>query len=249
MDGLVTGEGPIGDGPNSGKMLSELLRDRTRALHVMAERSGIIGEILRGGGTRHGYGLLLGNLLPAYWELERGLDRHIGSPLIGPFANPSLYRANAIESDLVAMAGPKWREVFALLPEGSQYAERIAAVAVGDGVRLIAHAYLRYLGDLSGGQIMRRLLAKSLNLDECALRLMISPAFRTPQRSRRSFETRWTGALRETTLIKSSMRQFGRSNSTLPCQRRYIPRRWDPLIDPLSALHARLRSPAVRPSA
>ena len=50
MDGLVTGEGPIGDGSNSGEMLSELLRDRTRALHVMAERSGIIGEILRGGG-------------------------------------------------------------------------------------------------------------------------------------------------------------------------------------------------------
>lgn len=175
MDGLVTGEGPIGDGSNSGEMLSELLRDRTRALHVMAERSGIIGEILRGGGTRHGYGLLLGNLLPAYWELERGLDRHIGSPLIGAFANPSLYRANAIESDLVAMAGPKWREVFALLPEGSQYAERIAEVAAGDGVRLIAHAYLRYLGDLSGGQIMRRLLAKSLNLDECALRFYDFP--------------------------------------------------------------------------
>ena len=30
--------------------------------------------------------------------------------------------------------------------------------------RLIAHAYTRYLGDLSGGQIVQRLLAKSLGL-------------------------------------------------------------------------------------
>jgi heme oxygenase len=34
--------------------------------------------------------------------------------------------------------------------------------AEGDGTRLIAHAYTRYLGDLSGGQILQRLLARSL---------------------------------------------------------------------------------------
>jgi heme oxygenase len=175
MDGLVTVQASIGGGSSSQQKLSEALRDRTRTLHVAAERSGIIGEILRGGGTRYGYGLLLSNLLPAYCELERGLDGHVGSPIMGAFANPALYRTLAIESDLIAMAGPTWRAAFALLPEGRQYAERIAAAAGGDGIRLIAHAYLRYLGDLSGGQIMKRLLAKSLGLDERALRFYDFP--------------------------------------------------------------------------
>jgi heme oxygenase (biliverdin-producing, ferredoxin) len=33
---------------------------------------------------------------------------------------------------------------------------------------LVAHAYVRYLGDLSGGQIVRRIVAKSLHLSSDA---------------------------------------------------------------------------------
>lgn len=34
-----------------------------------------------------------------------------------------------------------------------------------DPSRLLAHAYVRYLGDLSGGQIIQRRIAKAYNLD------------------------------------------------------------------------------------
>ena len=56
-----------------------------------------------------------------------------------------------------------------LLAAGEIYARRIAKVAEGDGTRLIAHAYTRYLGDLSGGQILQRLLARSLDLQPSEL--------------------------------------------------------------------------------
>jgi heme oxygenase (biliverdin-producing, ferredoxin) len=47
--------------------------------------------------------------------------------------------------------------------------EAIEHAAGGDGSRLIGHAYARYLGDLSGGQIVKRLLTRSLELPSEAL--------------------------------------------------------------------------------
>lgn len=44
--------------------------------------------------------------------------------------------------------------------------ERIRAAALSpDPSALLAHAYVRYLGDLSGGQIIRRRIAKAYDLD------------------------------------------------------------------------------------
>ena len=53
---------------------------RTKTLHVEAERTGIIRDLLRGEASREGYILLLRNLLPAYLAMEHGLERHRRSP-------------------------------------------------------------------------------------------------------------------------------------------------------------------------
>ncbi|MGT2435204.1 biliverdin-producing heme oxygenase [Bradyrhizobium betae] len=137
---------------------------RTKALHAEAERTGIIRSLLRGEASRAGYILLLRNLLPAYRAMEHGLERHSGSPGIELLSRYRLARAHAIESDLAALCGERWIEDVPLLAAGDIYAERVARAAEGDGMRLIAHAYTRYLGDLSGGQILQRLLARTLEL-------------------------------------------------------------------------------------
>lgn len=131
----------------------------TKTLHVEAERSGIIRDLLRGEASRAGYTLLQRNLLPAYEALEAGLDAHRASPLLGPLAAYRLDRAPALRADLAALCGGDFTQL-PLLPEGAAYAQRIADAAQGDGELLIAHAYTRYLGDLSGGQILKKLLAK-----------------------------------------------------------------------------------------
>jgi heme oxygenase len=136
----------------------------TKALHLEAERTGIIRDLLRGEASRHGYVLLLRNLLPAYRALEHGLEHHRGSPVLGALADYRLDRAPAIESDLAALCGERWSHDLPLLAAAEHYAGRIAKSTTGDGAKLIAHAYTRYLGDLSGGQILRRLLAHSLEL-------------------------------------------------------------------------------------
>jgi heme oxygenase len=153
----------MADGPLPSSVVTALYL-RTKALHVEAERSGIIRELLRGSATRDGYILLLRNLLPAYQAMEKGLARHIKTPGLGALARYRLDRAPAIESDLVVLCGEAWHRDVPLLAAGDNYARRIAEAAQGNGARLIAHAYTRYLGDLSGGLILQRLLARSLAL-------------------------------------------------------------------------------------
>jgi heme oxygenase (biliverdin-producing, ferredoxin) len=149
---------------------------RTKSLHVEAERTGIIRDLLHGAATREGYILLLRNLLPAYRAMEQALERHVGSHGLGLVAAYRLERARAIESDLVALCGD-WSRDVPLLAAGEFYAKRVAQAAAGDGMRLIAHAYTRYLGDLSGGQILRRLLTRSLELRPTELTFYDFPRF------------------------------------------------------------------------
>lgn len=142
----------------------EAIRERTRALHAEAERSGIVHEMLHGRADLRGYAMLLRNLLPAYLEMERGLEHHRHSPGVREISQRAVYRAAALESDLEALCGAAWGRTLALLPAAEHYAALVSRAAQDDGSRLIAHAYVRYLGDLSGGQILRRLLGRALSL-------------------------------------------------------------------------------------
>jgi heme oxygenase len=150
---------------------------RTKTLHVEAERSGIIRDLLRGEASREGYVLLLRNLLPAYRAMELGLARHRSSPALSALSDYQFDRAPAIESDLLELGGGRWRQEIPLLPAADLYAARIERVSEGDGSGLIAHAYTRYLGDLSGGQILQRLLARSLGLRPAQLSFYDFPRF------------------------------------------------------------------------
>jgi heme oxygenase len=149
--------------------LTSAFQRRNAILHVRAERSGIVQDVLKGRVTRGGYALFLRNLHPAYRAMETALDDLRSSALFRDLARPEAYRAAAIATDLTALCGPRWNAALPMLDEARHYAERITEIAQGDGSRLIAHAYTRYLGDLSGGQILKRLLTGSAGLPPQAL--------------------------------------------------------------------------------
>ncbi len=121
--------------------------------------------LLRGQATRLGYALFMRNLLPAYAAIEKGLEDRKLLPAFRELAQPAVYRAPSIENDLVALCGSAWADSLPLLPAGRRYALRIATVAKGDGAGLIAHIYVRYLGDLNGGRVLKRMVAGSLGLE------------------------------------------------------------------------------------
>ncbi len=155
--------------------LSEALRERTASVHLAAERSGIISDILKRKADRQGYALLLRNILPAYEALESALANRSSDAVLSPFASPALFRARALRDDLAAIAGADWERTLPLLEAGARYAARVALAAQGNGMRLVPHAYVRYFGDLSGGQMLKKLLGQSMELPPEALSLYDFP--------------------------------------------------------------------------
>jgi heme oxygenase len=148
----------------------------TEALHLRAERTGFVNDLLRRQASRTGYVLFLRNLAPAYQALEQGLARHAEAPAFAPFDWPPLYREAALQADMTALAGAGWAEAVALLPAGRRYGQAVAAAAEGDGAGLLGHAYARYLGDLSGGQILKTILRRAPGLPAEALSFYEFPA-------------------------------------------------------------------------
>ncbi len=139
--------------------------------------------------------MFLRNLAPAYRQLEIGLERHRRTPGVGAFARRELYRSEAIENDLLALAGPRWRDALPpCFPAGERYARRVEAAAAGAGAGLIGHAYVRYMGDLSGGQVMKRLLSDSLELPPRALSFYEFPEIDDLPAFKRSFVQALDGA-------------------------------------------------------
>jgi heme oxygenase len=153
---LSRGASAISEPGGSG--LADAMWERTQSLHRRAERAPLIVDLLQGRIGRVRYALYLRNLLPAYAMLEHGLEQKRGAAPIAGIARPELYRSAAIEADLTEMCGVDWPGRLALTPAGEEYAQRVLAAAQGNGARLIAHAYTRFLGDLNGGQMMKRRL-------------------------------------------------------------------------------------------
>lgn len=161
--------------------LSEALREATLTLHTKAERSGVINDILRKKSDKRSYAMLLRNLLPAYQAMENAIGRQARHPAFRVFAKSGLQRADRMSADLADLSGDDWRRDLPLLPAGQKYAERIEDAGQGNGIRLIAHAYVRYFGDLSGGQILKRLLSKTLNLPDSSLSFYDFPEISDPE--------------------------------------------------------------------
>lgn len=148
--------------------LSDMLREGTREAHRAAERGPAVRSFLRGDLGRAGYIRLLAGLLRTYAALEAGLVRHRAHPCVGPIVIPALFRAPALAADLAHFLGPDWQDHLPDSPAGERYAAHLLRLARRDPALLVAHAYTRYLGDLSGGQVLRARAAAALGLSERA---------------------------------------------------------------------------------
>jgi heme oxygenase (biliverdin-producing, ferredoxin) len=72
----------------------------------------------------------------------------------------------ALESDLEFLLGADWLTQISPLPTAQRYVERIDAIAAeGWGGGFVAHHYTRYLGDLSGGQHIGKLMQRHFGFD------------------------------------------------------------------------------------
>ncbi len=146
--------------------LAKLLREETAAAHQAAEGAAFVRCFIQGAIDRRTYALHLAALLPVYESLEASLYATREHPMIAPIFFPELNRSPALEQDLVYFFGANWRAEAGHGAAAERYADRIRAAAAEEPGLLAAHAYVRYLGDLSGGQALKKVARRALELNE-----------------------------------------------------------------------------------
>ncbi|MET9060623.1 biliverdin-producing heme oxygenase [Streptomyces antibioticus] len=134
---------------------STLIRTASHEQHVEAETSTFMSDLLGGKLGVDAYARYTEQLWFVYEALEAGAGPLASDPVAGPFIQPRLYRLPALERDLAHLRGPDWRAGLSALPATRVYADRVRECAEQWPAGYIAHHYTRYLGDLSGGQIIR----------------------------------------------------------------------------------------------
>ena len=149
--------------------LSTAMREGSRAEHEAAESTSFMAELLDGRLVAQAYTDYLSRYRGVYAALEDSVRSHAGDPLVGAVHDAALERLAAIDADLAHWAPERDPAAPVDSPATTAYVARIRhaadEAAAGWGGALVAHHYTRYLGDLSGGQAIGRILDRSFDLD------------------------------------------------------------------------------------
>ena len=149
---------------------STRLRDETREDHERAEHSPFITAYLAGRLPMAGYAALQGQLWFVYEALESSARELRDDPVAGPFLDVRLDRLPSLEVDLRRLVGEDWRDRVRAGEAAAAHAERIRELARTWPGGFIAHHYIRYLGDLSGGRALGGKARKLYQLDDDGVR-------------------------------------------------------------------------------
>lgn len=144
---------------------STALRERSSGAHSTSEQAGFMADLMKGEGTRDDYVALVAQHWFIYDALESAAVRMREDPIAAPFITDKLTRLPALEADLSFLLGTQWRDRITPLPTTQRYVERITQVAATWPGGFVAHHYTRYLGDLSGGQFIGRLMARRFGFE------------------------------------------------------------------------------------
>ncbi|KAL6072115.1 Heme oxygenase 2 [Balamuthia mandrillaris] len=164
--------------PNDGatdeneERLAAQLKSGTQKSHDLAEKASFVKRFREGSLDKEKYREFVQCLYFVYEAMEAALAKH-SDPQQSDLYNAAvarihfpkeLSRLEALEEDLEFYYGQNWRAIISPSPVTQEYAARLKHCSSEKPELLIAHSYTRYLGDLSGGQILKRFTKKSLNL-------------------------------------------------------------------------------------
>ena len=145
--------------------LASMIRTRTMDAHTDAESSPFVEDLVGGRLPIVDYARLTAQHHEIYKAIEEGFERNT-DPTLAPFMIPGLARLRSLESDLVFLAGEDWVGKLPILPATAAYSSHIRQLGVDWPRGLLAHHYIRYLGDLSGGQLIRRVVRRVYRFED-----------------------------------------------------------------------------------
>lgn len=146
--------------------LATKLREGTKKSHTMAENVGFVRCFLKGVVEKTSYRNLVTDLYFVYSAMEEEMERHKDHPLLSKIYFSELNRKESLEKDLQYYYGSNWKNEISQSSSGEAYVQRIRDISNDDPVLLVGHSYTRYLGDLSGGQILKRIAQQAMNLND-----------------------------------------------------------------------------------
>lgn len=151
--------------------LSLELQEGTKQIHREIEKHSFLRRIIHGNLDRSTYRRYLQDLHHIYSTLEAALDAQSMHPLLSQAWSSQLRRTPALQKDLryfsLNCEEDKQGQSSDSISEAAQcFAARLRHLQYRAPERLLGHLYTRYLGDLSGGQILRSLIVRALSLPE-----------------------------------------------------------------------------------
>ncbi|MDX1976133.1 MAG: biliverdin-producing heme oxygenase [Pseudanabaenaceae cyanobacterium bins.68] len=146
--------------------LAYQLKVGTQKAHTMAESTSFVTSFLKGIVDRQSYAKLVTNFYYVYSTLEAELTRHQHHPILGKLYYPELWRRDALEQDLAYYYGADWQAKIQPSTACAKYMHHLKQTSEQQPILLIAHAYTRYMGDLSGGQILKKIAKQAMNLTD-----------------------------------------------------------------------------------
>ena len=164
----------------TGPPLSVAMKQGSAEEHARAEQSPFVTELLAGRVNNHGYADYLLRLRVVYAALEDVVRTRRDDPLVAAVYDPLLERLPAIESDLNHWNPQGGNHIQS--PAAEAYRDRIAGASWGGA--LVDHHYTRYLGDLSGGQAIGKILDRTFSLGGAGLAMYRFPLRPKPFKDR-----------------------------------------------------------------
>lgn len=152
---------PEGEAAEGEKPFSSVIRESSWGDHSDSEGATFMEDIMRGVGSKQDYIDLVAQHYFMYEALEVAAQQLTADPALAAFHPAGLVRMPALEADLEYLLGANWHEQITPVPATAAYADRIREIAAEGWVAgIVAHHYTRYLGDLSGGQMIAKRVAK-----------------------------------------------------------------------------------------
>jgi heme oxygenase (biliverdin-producing, ferredoxin) len=151
---------------NMSSNLATKLRVGTKKAHTMAENVGFVKCFLKGVVEKNSYRKLVGNFYFIYSAMEEEMEKHQNHPVLSKIYFPQLNRKHSLEQDLAFYYGSNWLSQIQPSSAGAAYVQRIRELSDKEPELLVAHSYTRYLGDLSGGQILKGIAQTAMNLSD-----------------------------------------------------------------------------------
>lgn len=129
--------------------LTAQMKDATRQMHGQVEKSPFMNSLQSGRASLEAYRQYVVDLYQIYNALEKRICQLSSDPALDGLMIPEMFRRDKLANDCKALGGDLEKPTLSAFA----YAQHLEKI---EPCRLVAHAYTRYLGDLFGGQTLRK---------------------------------------------------------------------------------------------